>query len=162
MICETQRGFQYLTSLVDLSVGPFSEELSSFPSLEGVQHLQASPRNVRLTGWPHWNSILEQFQRFTALKGIRLSGFGLETLSDWFENFSSLESLSFSLCGCESIKYLLLFGAMRHLTKLKILEIWECPLLKERCAKGIGPEWSKISHIPQIEIDFRNVQDQST
>ncbi|CAK9139709.1 unnamed protein product [Ilex paraguariensis] len=143
-------GIHCLTRLVNLRVGPFSEDLNSFPSLEGVQHLQASLRQVSLYGWPHWNFIPEQLQHFTVLKSIKLSGFGVEALPDWFENFSSLESLS--LDWCESIKYLPPFEAMQRLTKLQRLFISNCPLLEERCAKGIGPEWSKISHIPNIRI----------
>ena len=41
-------------------------------------------------------------------------------------------------------------------TSLKHLVIEGCPLLKERCTKedGGGPDWQKIMHIPDLEIDF--------
>ncbi|CAK9139705.1 unnamed protein product [Ilex paraguariensis] len=143
-------GLHCLTRLVNLMVGPFSEELNSFPSLEGVQHLQASLRYVYLCGWPHWNSIPEQLQYLTVLKSIELSGFGVEALPDWFENFSYLESLS--LDRFESIKFLLPREAMRHLTKLESLRIQNCPLLKERYAKALGPKWLNIAHISRIVI----------
>ena len=37
-------------------------------------------------------------------------------------------------------------------TPLQKLQIGGCPILKERCKRGTGKEWPKISHIPNIEI----------
>uniref|UniRef100_A0A2N9IGI5 AAA+ ATPase domain-containing protein n=1 Tax=Fagus sylvatica TaxID=28930 RepID=A0A2N9IGI5_FAGSY len=41
---------------------------------------------------------------------------------------------------------------------MKSLTIFNCPILGERCGRQTGEEWSKISHIPTIEIDFFSVQ----
>uniref|UniRef100_A0A2N9IBB8 AAA+ ATPase domain-containing protein n=1 Tax=Fagus sylvatica TaxID=28930 RepID=A0A2N9IBB8_FAGSY len=41
---------------------------------------------------------------------------------------------------------------------LKNLRIFKCPILGERCRRQTGEEWSKISHIPTIQIDFFFVQ----
>uniref|UniRef100_A0A2N9H525 NB-ARC domain-containing protein n=1 Tax=Fagus sylvatica TaxID=28930 RepID=A0A2N9H525_FAGSY len=43
-------------------------------------------------------------------------------------------------------------------TPLKELEIDECPILSKRYERGIGEEWPKISHIPNIKIDGEYVQ----
>jgi hypothetical protein len=43
-------------------------------------------------------------------------------------------------------------------TPLKELEISSCSILSKRCERGIGEEWPKISHIPNIKIDGEYVQ----
>lgn len=35
------------------------------------------------------------------------------------------------------------------------LDVWQCPLLEERCQPEIGHNWSKINHIPCVEINLR-------
>jgi hypothetical protein len=42
---------------------------------------------------------------------------------------------------------------------LQQLHIANCPLLKEHCKKDQGREWSKISHIPRVQIDGRFIYD---
>ena len=34
----------------------------------------------------------------------------------------------------------------------------KCPILHERYQRGTGEDWAKISHIPNIKIDFITVQ----
>ena len=43
-------------------------------------------------------------------------------------------------------------------TPLKKLVIYECPILQQRCERGLGDYWPNISHIPNIEIDYKYVQ----
>lgn len=43
------------------------------------------------------------------------------------------------------------------LLSLGYLHIYSCPLLKEDCLSDKGREWSKISHIPLVEIDGKIV-----
>ncbi|MBA0730078.1 hypothetical protein Golax_000084, partial [Gossypium laxum] len=43
------------------------------------------------------------------------------------------------------------------LRSLGYLHISSCPLLKEECSRDKGREWSKISHIPLVEIDGKAV-----
>uniref|UniRef100_A0A2N9IPW8 NB-ARC domain-containing protein n=1 Tax=Fagus sylvatica TaxID=28930 RepID=A0A2N9IPW8_FAGSY len=45
-----------------------------------------------------------------------------------------------------------------HTTPLKDLDIKCSPILSERCRRGTGEEWSKISNIPDIQIDRMYVQ----
>ncbi|GLU05045.1 hypothetical protein SLE2022_221690 [Rubroshorea leprosula] len=111
-----------------LNIGPFSEELEEFPSLRSIH---ASFEDLTLRGWEKLTH-LPQIQHLTALKRLTIFGFsGMESLPDWFNNLSSLQRL----------------------------EIFACPdELKERCTKGSGPDWHKISHIPRIEIDWEIIQ----
>ena len=75
----------------------------------------------------------------------------MEALPEWLGNLSSLQTLF--LNGNKNLMEMPTVQAMRRLTKLKQLCINRCPELKERCAKEKGTEWSKIAHIPYIEID---------
>ncbi|KAB2059936.1 hypothetical protein ES319_A11G342100v1 [Gossypium barbadense] len=43
------------------------------------------------------------------------------------------------------------------LLSLQHLRIARCPLLEEGCSRGKGREWSKISHIPLVEINDKKV-----
>ena len=45
-----------------------------------------------------------------------------------------------------------------HTAPLQNLKIFYSPFLKERCKRGTGEEWPKISHIPNIKIQFNCVQ----
>ncbi|CDP15468.1 unnamed protein product [Coffea canephora] len=154
-----------------LTIGPFSEtttELHSFLDL-----FDALPRphpyfpslsELRLRGWPHWESLPEQLQHLSALTNLQLDGFGLKSLPDWFGKLSSLETLS--LCGCEKLENFPSHQSMRSLTRLTNLWIQRCPLLKERCnpessssnCTDRNSEWSKISHIRSIHIDFEQIR----
>ena len=57
--------------------------------------------------------------------------------------------------GCDKIKSLPDY--LRN-TPLKKLEIWRSPILEQLCERGIGDYWPNISHIPNIQINFRYVQ----
>ncbi|GLT40151.1 hypothetical protein SLA2020_143060 [Shorea laevis] len=116
------------TRLETIKIGPFSEELEEFPSLSSIP---ASLEDLTLEGWEKLTH-LPQIQHLTALKELTLSGFtGMESLPDWFNNLSSLQQLG----------------------------IWGCTnTLKERCTKGSGPDWHKISHIPCIYINEESIR----
>nr|POE60802.1 putative disease resistance protein rga3 [Quercus suber] len=45
-----------------------------------------------------------------------------------------------------------------HTAPLQNLKIFYSPFLRERCKRGTGEEWPKISHIPNINIDFKHLQ----
>ncbi|KAL4637209.1 hypothetical protein ACB092_03G063300 [Castanea dentata] len=43
-----------------------------------------------------------------------------------------------------------------HKTPLQNLGIYGCPIVKERCEGGIGEDWHKISHVPNINFDIKH------
>ena len=43
-------------------------------------------------------------------------------------------------------------------TSLQKFEVSGIPILRERYQRGAGEDWAKISHIPNIQIDFIEVQ----
>lgn len=141
-------GLWCLTRLKTLRIGPFSEELNSFPSLEGLQHLQLSLKRVELRGWDHWDSIPEQLQHLIALEELSIHGFGMmEVMPEWFGNFLSLKDLK--LRGCRKLKHFPRTEALACLVNLK--RIW---ILK--CGNLCQPNWSKIPNInPAIIIEDR-------
>ena len=97
------------------------------------------------------NSTLSRtkFNTSTAIKVLFIREFdGMKTLPEWLGNISSLEWLQ--LYRCKNLEYLPTKQAIQHVIQL---EINDCPKLKERCAKGSGAEWSKISDIARLYID---------
>nr|POF20996.1 putative disease resistance protein rga4 [Quercus suber] len=135
--------------LYSLSIGGFCEELDVFSILSSMTSIRASLRCLYLYGWTQLNSIPDEIQHFTAILKLSIREFdGMETLPEWLGNFSSLQWLE--LYRCKNLVYLPTKQAIQHLTQLIIND---CPKLKERCAKGSGADWSKISDIPGICID---------
>ncbi|GKV50302.1 hypothetical protein SLEP1_g57015 [Rubroshorea leprosula] len=149
-----------LTRLKKLRLGPFCSELEEFPGLTSIHQFHPSLELLVLSGWDKLKSLPHQLRHLTALKQLRLNYFnGLEALPEWLGDFSSLHWLGIG--SCSNLTHLPSIEAMRGLCNLKYLEIWCCPKLKKRCAKKRGPEWSKISHIPNIEIGSKDVQGES-
>jgi hypothetical protein len=70
--------------------------------------------------------------------------------SKGFQDLASLEYLFILVC-----EKLTSFPEHGFPPSLLQLDIRNCPLLKERCKKDRGPEWSKIAHIPWVRIDHR-------
>ncbi|GLU14948.1 hypothetical protein SLE2022_314850 [Rubroshorea leprosula] len=140
-----------LAHLKQLCVGPFWSELEEFLGFTSFSHLHTSLEILEIRGWDKLKSLPHQLQYLTTLRELKLLSFGsLEALPEWFQNLSSLQDLRIRYC--PNLMHLPSVEAMRHLSNLQYLEIWNCPKLKERCAEESGPEWSKISHIPNINI----------
>ncbi|GKV15134.1 hypothetical protein SLEP1_g25937 [Rubroshorea leprosula] len=144
---------QHLTTLKELRLWDFNglealpEWLGDLSSLHRLDIRNCS----NLTRLPH------QLRHLTALKELGLSDLnGLEALPESLGDLSSLHRLE--ICNCSNLTHLPSIEAMRCLSILKYLGIWDCPKLKKRCAKKRGPEWSKISHIPNIRIHYKDVQ----
>ncbi|KAM7461037.1 hypothetical protein LguiA_029158 [Lonicera macranthoides] len=151
--CPAMVSFPDFRYLQKLSLFYNSAELDYIPwpssstSTTCLQHLE-------LKGWPEIKSLPEQLQHLSALRYLSLRSFdGLESLPEWLGNLSSLQSLSISFC--KKMMYMPSVEAMRCLTNLSHLEIYNSPLLTQRCIEGSGLEWEKISHITTIEIDGR-------
>ena len=133
------------TCLKYLTLGPFCNELDSFPAFQVLPQLES----LWIYGWPKLKSLPEQIQHLTALTELSIEAFeGVEAIPEWLGNLTSLQYLD--IVNCKNLKYLPSVQAMHRLTKLKNLRIGNCPLLRERCREESGPEWPKISHIPDI------------
>ncbi|XP_021802836.1 disease resistance protein RGA2-like isoform X2 [Prunus avium] len=115
-------GLRSLRSLKRMTIGMFWEELDSFPDFELPSQIQV----LGISGWPKLKSLPQQIQHLTTcLEEFDLGFFdSMEALPEWL--------------------------VMQRLTNLRELYIDGCPHLAERCAKENGPEWHKISHIPNI------------
>ncbi|XP_030940330.1 putative disease resistance protein RGA3 [Quercus lobata] len=135
--------------LKGLSIGGFCEELDVFPSLSSIQHLHSSLERLYLHGWAKINTLPDEIQHFTALKHLYIGEFDeIEALPEWLGNLSSLRRLDIK--GCKNLLHLPTVQAMQNIIMLLIND---CPKLEERCTKGSGAEWSKVSHIPRLWID---------
>ena len=88
--------------------------------------------------------VLDQIQYFTALEILWIEGFyEMVALPEWLGNLSPLQKLY--IVDCNRLVHLPTEEAMRHLTQLKTLEIYDCPNLEYN-------ERSKIDHIPFVDI----------
>ncbi|GLT60524.1 hypothetical protein SLA2020_332870 [Shorea laevis] len=145
-----------LTQLKSLGIGGFSTELEEFPGLSSIHHLHTCLGELSLSGWEKLTQLPHQIQHLTALRYLSLSKFdGLEVLPEWLGNLASLHRLV--LRDCKNLKHLPSAGAIRGLSKFQRIHIDGCPLLEEKCAEENGPEWSKISHLQTIDINFQNI-----
>ncbi|CDP20235.1 unnamed protein product [Coffea canephora] len=161
----TPKGFGFLTSLRKLEIGPFSDDgenssiynefdWSGLISSSSSSSSSSALRESHLRGLPHMESLPPQIQYLTTLTSLTLRDFGgVKALPDWFGNFAALEELW--LWGFKELRHLPSEDAMRSLTKLKRLEVYGSPLLKERCtpeSSGPDSQWSKVSHIQRLRI----------
>ncbi|KAM5560048.1 putative disease resistance protein RGA3 [Rosa sericea] len=136
------------TRLKELKLGPFWEELDSFPAFQVLPQLE----QLELYGWPKLRSLPEQIQHLTSLTSLWIVSFGVEAIPEWLGNLASLHWLSIN--ECKNLMYLPSVQAMHRLTKLDGIQISGCPLLRERCTEESGPEWPKIFHIPNLQVFY--------
>ncbi|XP_044472677.1 putative disease resistance protein At3g14460 isoform X2 [Mangifera indica] len=120
--------------------------LTSLRNLEirGCPYLECFPRDDNATMLPSSLSQLT-IARFQGLKFLSAEG---------LKNLSALEYLSISDC-----PNLTSFPESGLPSSLLQLYIYGCPLLKKRCKRTEGPDWSKIAHIPRIRMDGRFISD---
>ncbi|GMJ05483.1 leucine-rich repeat (LRR) protein 1 [Hibiscus trionum] len=118
-----------------------------FHKLTSLQHLQIIDEECsNVVSFP------EETRGMTlppSLTSIWISGFkNLEFMcSKGFQHLTSLQYLTISSC-----PKLTSLPEKDMLLSLGYLSIYSCPLLEEKCRRVKGREWSKISHIPKVEI----------
>ncbi|XP_052875030.1 uncharacterized protein LOC108455676 [Gossypium arboreum] len=143
---------QFLSALEELTILEF-QGIEAFP--EWLGNL-SSLRHLYLSGFGKLKSLPHQLQLPTALEDLTMWGFHeIEALPDSFRNLSSLRCLR--IWSCNKLMYLPSVDAMGSLSKLETIDIFMCPQLETRCERESGPEWSKISHIPHICINYRMI-----
>ncbi|GMJ05499.1 hypothetical protein HRI_004219100 [Hibiscus trionum] len=124
-------GFHRLTSLQRLNIGGEAcSNVVSFPE-----------ESIGTTLPPSLTSI--SIRNFKNLEFM---------CSKAFQHLTSLERLFIEDC-----PKLISLPEKDALLSLGKLDIRNCPLLKEECTRIKGREWSKISHIPHVEIDRKNL-----
>ncbi|KAH9648474.1 hypothetical protein KPL70_025596 [Citrus sinensis] len=150
----------YLTHCNNCEIMP---SLGKLPSLEILQII--GMRSVKRVGDEFWgienhhsSSSSSSIVAFPKLKKLTLRG--LYEWEEWEiekEDIAVMPQLiSLELGSCSKLKSLPV--DLLRSQKLKMLEIYNCPILKERFKKDVGEDWAKIFHIPNIQINGHNVQ----
>ncbi|CAN6561746.1 unnamed protein product [Malus baccata var. baccata] len=158
--CVPERWLRNLTSLRKLRLSRCRRlrgiPLSPSPS---VQHLTALDcLEIRgcneLDLWKEDESFL-QWKSLKSLRTLRI--YSCDRLIKLPEGIGNLTSLSELVIGyCPNLASLP--EGMCRLTSLETLHFWNCSsLLRQRCEKERGEDWSKIAHIPNIIIHEREV-----
>ncbi|XWS65479.1 hypothetical protein CRYUN_Cryun05aG0116400 [Craigia yunnanensis] len=125
-------GLHKLTSLKRLIIkGGYSDGVS-FPHEDRGMMLPSSLRKLAISDFPN-----------------------VEILSSkGFQNLLSLECLCI-------VNFPKLKSVLRKDMLLSLLELYihDCPLLKQRCQRDKGQDWSNIAHIPFVQIDNKFIYD---
>ncbi|RXH93786.1 hypothetical protein DVH24_015853 [Malus domestica] len=122
------------------------------PSVEnwGLQRL-VSLRTFQIRKSQHLlKTVLKEQLLPTTLHGLEISGVNrLKSLKGkGLQHLTCLQELE--ITSCRRLKFLPKEGFP---ASLSFLSIKKCPSLRKRCREKTGKEWSKIAHIPCIEID---------
>ncbi|KAH0741418.1 hypothetical protein KY290_034461 [Solanum tuberosum] len=115
----------------------------------------------------------EMFKSLVNLKYLKISVFYLKELPSSLASLNALKHLDIYYCdaleslpeegvkGLTSLTELFVTSCkmlkclpegLQHLTALTTLTIRRCPTLTKRCEEGIGEDWHKIAHIPNLNI----------
>ncbi|KAH0741400.1 hypothetical protein KY290_034443 [Solanum tuberosum] len=151
LVCEEDatgfRSISNLRALTSLNIRDNKEATSlpeeMFKSLANLKYLEISFFK-NLTELPTSLASLNALQSLTidhcdALESIPEEG---------VKGLTSLTKLSVEYC--KMLKCLP--EGLQHLTALTTLTITHCPRVKKRCEKGIGQDWHKIAHIPNVKM----------
>nr|XP_023923952.1 putative disease resistance protein RGA4 [Quercus suber] len=82
---------------------------------------------------------------------------GLVSLPSSIGSLTSLQTLDIARCH----NLTSLPQEIRNLTSLKKLYIDDCPLLGQRCKRQIGEDWPFIAHVPRVQVDGWNQQEET-
>ena len=113
---------------------------------EAVRYLP-SLRSLAFQELPKLESLHASLQHLTNLQDLYIIDYpNFMILPEWISKLTSLETLR--IVGCPNL--ISLPDELQCLRSLQRLKIANCPRLEKRCEKGIGEDWSKIAHIPNI------------
>ncbi|XP_034930706.1 putative disease resistance protein At3g14460 [Populus alba] len=142
---------QHATALERLTI-MYCSNLVSLPN--GLQHLSAL-KSLSILSCTGLASLPEGLQFITTLQNLEIHDCPeVMELPAWVENLVSLRSLTIS--DCQNIKSLP--EGLQRLRALQHLSIRGCPELEERCQRGNGVDWQKISHTPYIYVGSSTLQ----
>ncbi|XP_058183953.1 putative disease resistance protein RGA3 isoform X2 [Rhododendron vialii] len=154
-----EEGLLCLTSLKQLVIGDFSEELEYFPWPSSSATAAAANKefpfisleSLSLGGWEKLKYLPDQLQHLTTLRELKICSFkGLEALPEWLGNLSSLQILH--LWRCRSLTSFPSLETIQRLTNLHTVFLNRCPLLLETINKESNDqEWPKIYHNVSIK-----------
>nr|XP_023875884.1 putative disease resistance protein RGA1 [Quercus suber]XP_023875885.1 putative disease resistance protein RGA1 [Quercus suber]XP_023875886.1 putative disease resistance protein RGA1 [Quercus suber]XP_023875887.1 putative disease resistance protein RGA1 [Quercus suber]XP_023875888.1 putative disease resistance protein RGA1 [Quercus suber]XP_023875889.1 putative disease resistance protein RGA1 [Quercus suber]XP_023875890.1 putative disease resistance protein RGA1 [Quercus suber] len=128
-----------------------AETTSTYFPLSQLQELQLAKINDLESLPKEWLRNLVSLQKLSIE-----SCNGLVSLP-WIGSLTSLQSLG--IRSCDNLKSLP--QEIRNLTSLNVLSIRDCPLLGQRCKRQIGEDWPFIAHVPFIEVDWQNQQEET-
>lgn len=107
-------------------------------------------------------NIISSIVSFPKLKNLRFSD--MNQWKEWDGNAVARKSTSLRIMPClhsleiESCGSLEAVPDFLQNIPLQYLSIKSCPKLSECCQNRTGKEWDKISHIPNIKINYHYVQ----
>ncbi|WMV43246.1 hypothetical protein MTR67_036631 [Solanum verrucosum] len=138
-----------LKALTSLNISD-NKEATSFP-----EEMFKSLANLKYLNISHFKNLKElhtSLASLNALKSLKIQWCcALESIPE--EGVKGLTSLTELIVKfCKMLKCLP--EGLQHLTALTRLKIWGCPEVFKRCEKGIGEDWHKIAHIPNLEIYY--------
>jgi hypothetical protein len=146
----SSKGFRHLSSLKTLRIG-WCEKFMSFPD----DGLPPSLTSLHIRNLPNLKYLSsEGFRYLSSLKTLRIGW--CEKLMTFPDDGLPPSLLDLRIICCEMFTSFPKDGLPPLLQQLHIAN---CPLLIEHCKKHQGREWSKISHIPRVQIDGRFIYD---
>ncbi|CAI0461932.1 unnamed protein product [Linum tenue] len=168
-----EQGIQQLSALKELKISA-CPNLESFPIgdlLPTLESLEIISCDKLVSGRSQWN-----LQAITSLLQLKFfENDEVESLTREMMLPSSLVSLEIrDLYSLKSLEGLQQLTSLRDLkiyrcpdlmaipeeglpSSLSSMSILRCPFLEQRCQQDKGEDWSKISHIPNLEIGHYNI-----
>jgi hypothetical protein len=139
--CPLTRVLQHLTVLKSLVISDFDGDEMEWQELNSLSNLGFRNFSKR--------SLPVGLQHVTSLKSLKIWGCpSLMTIPEWICNLTSLQELDIQKCP----NLTSLSEGIRALTSLQTLTIAKCPIVLQRCKRETGEDWSKIAHIPNLEV----------